>query len=46
MSKATLVNKLIKLDPKLAVQALRNDKLTAKLSVAALLKELNIKTKP
>ncbi len=45
MSKIDLVNKLLTLDVKLATQALKNDRLTAKLKVSGLLKELNLQVK-
>jgi hypothetical protein len=45
MSKAQLINKLLKLDPKLAAKALKNELLSARLSTDALLKELNLKFK-
>jgi len=45
MSRAELISKLLPLDPQLAIRVLRNDKLTAKLKVASLLKELGITVK-
>jgi hypothetical protein len=45
MSKAQLVNKLLVLEPKLAVQALKNDMLSAKLKTDNLLNQLNLKVK-
>jgi hypothetical protein len=46
MSKADFFNQLIKLDPKLAAKALKNDWLSAKLKTDALLKSLNLTVKP
>ena len=43
MSKGEFVSKLLKLDPKLAASALKNDKLTAKMKVNALLQLLDMK---
>ncbi|WP_302037313.1 hypothetical protein [Rhodocytophaga aerolata] len=45
MNRAEFINKLLKLDPGLAVRALRNDRLTAKLKVTSLLKELRLLVK-
>jgi len=42
MNRSEFISKLLKLDPKLATRAISHDKLTARLKVAALLKELNI----
>jgi hypothetical protein len=42
MNRAEFISKLLKLDPRLAVRALRNDRLTAKLKVTSLLKELKL----
>ena len=42
MNRAEFISKLLKLDLRLASCALRNDKLTARLKVVCLLRELNI----
>lgn len=42
MSRAQLVTKLLKVDPNLAIQLLRNEKLAAKMKVDSLLKELHL----
>ncbi len=46
MSRGQLISTLLKLDPRLATQILKNDKLTAKLKTDALLKELNLQVTP
>ena len=43
MSKGEFLSKLLKLDPKLAASVLKNEKLTAKIRVTALLQSVNIK---
>lgn len=42
MSRAELVSLLMRLDMKLAMQALKNEQLEAKLKIAGLLKELGL----
>ncbi|MDO1446285.1 hypothetical protein Q0590_08480 [Rhodocytophaga aerolata] len=42
MSRTELISKLLKVEPNLAIQVLRNDRLAAKLKTDALLKELGI----
>ncbi len=46
MSRGQLISNLLKLDPRLATQVLKNDKLTARLKVDSLLKELNLHVQP
>lgn len=45
MSKGEFISKLLKLDPKLAVKALKHDLLNAKLKTDDLLNQLNLKVK-
>jgi hypothetical protein len=46
MNRSELISKLLKLDPLLAIRALKNDKLAAKMRTDQMLKELNIKVGP
>lgn len=44
MSWAELISKLLKLDPRLAAKALKNDRLIAKMKTDALMKELSLRS--
>lgn len=43
MSRSQFISPLLKLDARLAMKALKNDRLTSRLKVAALLEELAIR---